>query len=232
MIQPFLSILHRLMRRGFFGYEDIDAFVLFVGGEDLLLVVAALGVDLPGVEFRATEEAEGGVVAGEHGVVLVIVAVHAVAADGLEIREAVEIGAEGVHMRTVFGIVDGVGVEFADDMAFQAEVGFFGEAQAGDFFFSKCDELDIGHRPEVPLPHLRVEGLMTMAPFSENPDSARPVFEGLRKLRDALSTASGHPLKELSMGMSGDFEQGILEGATIVRIGSAIFGSRSIPTGP
>ena len=67
---------------------------------------------------------------------------------------------------------------------------------------------------------------MPMAPFSENPDSARPVFEGLRKLRDALSTATGHTLKELSMGMSGDFEQGILEGATIVRIGSAIFGSR------
>lgn len=67
---------------------------------------------------------------------------------------------------------------------------------------------------------------MTMAPFSENPDSARAVFEGLRKLRDALSTATGHTLEELSMGMSGDFEQGILEGATIVRIGSAIFGSR------
>jgi len=79
----------------------------------------------------------------------------------------------------------------------------------------------------LPLPHLRVEGLMTMAPFFENPDCARPVFEGLRKLRDALSAASGHPLKELSMGMSGDFEQGIAEGATIVRIGSAIFGSRS-----
>ena len=80
----------------------------------------------------------------------------------------------------------------------------------------------------ISLPHLRIEGLMTMAPFSENPEYARPVFEGLRKLRDALSAASGHPLKELSMGMSGDFEEGIAEGATIVRIGSAIFGSRSI----
>lgn len=78
----------------------------------------------------------------------------------------------------------------------------------------------------LPLPHLRIEGLMTMAPFSENPESARPVFEGLRKLRDALSAATGHPLRELSMGMSGDFEQGIAEGATIVRIGSAIFGQR------
>jgi len=82
----------------------------------------------------------------------------------------------------------------------------------------------------LPLPHLRVEGLMTMAPFSENPDCARPVFEGLRKLRDALSAASGHPLKELSMGMSGDFEQGIAEGATIVRVGSAIFGARAAVT--
>jgi pyridoxal phosphate enzyme (YggS family) len=82
----------------------------------------------------------------------------------------------------------------------------------------------------LPLPHLRVEGLMTMAPYSENPDCARPVFEGLRKLRDALSVASGHPLKELSMGMSGDFEQGIEEGATIVRIGSAIFGTRAAVT--
>jgi len=78
----------------------------------------------------------------------------------------------------------------------------------------------------LPLPHLRVEGLMTMAPFSENPDAARPVFAGLRKLRDTLSAATGHPLRELSMGMSGDFEQGIAEGATIVRIGSSIFGSR------
>lgn len=83
----------------------------------------------------------------------------------------------------------------------------------------------------LPLPHLRIEGLMTMAPFSENPESARPVFEGLRKLRDALSAASGHPLPELSMGMSGDFEQGIAEGATIVRIGSAIFGTRANATG-
>ncbi len=83
----------------------------------------------------------------------------------------------------------------------------------------------------IPLPHLRIEGLMTMAPYSENPDSARPVFEGLRKLRDALSAETGHPLKELSMGMSGDFEQGIAEGATIVRIGSAIFGARATGTG-
>ena len=137
------------MRRCFFGDEDVGAGVLFVGGEDLLFVVAALGVDFPGIEFRAAEEAEGGVVAGEHRVVLVVVAVHAVAADGLQVGEALEVGPEGVHMGTVFGVVNGVSVEFADHMAFEAEVGFFGEAQAGDFFFCKRDEFGIGHRPEV-----------------------------------------------------------------------------------
>jgi len=100
-----------------------------VGGEDLFLIVAALGVDFPGVEFGSAEESQGGVVAGEHGVVLVVAAVHAVAADGLQVGEALEICAEGVHMGTVFGVVDGVGVEFADDEAFSGEVGFFGEAE-------------------------------------------------------------------------------------------------------
>jgi uncharacterized pyridoxal phosphate-containing UPF0001 family protein len=67
---------------------------------------------------------------------------------------------------------------------------------------------------------------MTMAPYSDNPEEARPYFAKLRELRDRLSTETGLPLSELSMGMSGDFEQGIAEGATIVRVGSAIFGSR------
>jgi uncharacterized pyridoxal phosphate-containing UPF0001 family protein len=68
---------------------------------------------------------------------------------------------------------------------------------------------------------------MAMAPYSEDPKSARPVFAGLRELRDRLAGATGAALPELSMGMSGDFEQGIAEGATIVRVGSAIFGERA-----
>jgi uncharacterized pyridoxal phosphate-containing UPF0001 family protein len=67
---------------------------------------------------------------------------------------------------------------------------------------------------------------MTMAPYSDTPDEARPYFAKLRELRNRLATETGLPLSELSMGMSGDFEQGIAEGATIVRVGSAIFGSR------
>ena len=76
------------------------------------------------------------------------------------------------------------------------------------------------------MPFLRVEGLMAMAPYSEDPESARPVFAGLRELRDRLAGATGAALPELSMGMSGDFEQGIAEGATIVRVGSTVFGGR------
>ncbi|MFM8365678.1 MAG: YggS family pyridoxal phosphate-dependent enzyme, partial [Verrucomicrobiota bacterium] len=78
----------------------------------------------------------------------------------------------------------------------------------------------------LPLPFLRIQGLMTMAPYSEDPESARPYFATLRELRDRLAVETGNPLPELSMGMSGDFEQGIAEGATIVRVGSAIFGER------
>ena len=78
----------------------------------------------------------------------------------------------------------------------------------------------------APLPFLRIRGLMTMAPYSDNPDEARPFFAKLRELRNRLASQTGLPLSELSMGMSGDFEQGIAEGGTIVRVGSAIFGSR------
>ena len=76
------------------------------------------------------------------------------------------------------------------------------------------------------LPRVRVLGLMTMAPYSEDPLAARPYFSALRRLRDDLEQQSGAALPELSMGMSGDFEAAIAEGSTLVRIGSAIFGER------
>lgn len=72
---------------------------------------------------------------------------------------------------------------------------------------------------------LSVDGLMTMAPYFDDPESARPYFRKLREMRDGLLETFGG-LTELSMGMSGDFEVAIEEGATIVRIGSAIFGER------
>ena len=75
---------------------------------------------------------------------------------------------------------------------------------------------------------VRVAGLMTLPPIPESPEDARPWFRRLRELRDEWS-AAGVPrsmLAELSMGMSGDFEVAIEEGSTMVRIGTAIFGSR------
>lgn len=74
------------------------------------------------------------------------------------------------------------------------------------------------------LPGLRLEGLMTMAPFIDDPATIRPVFASLRALRDALREEfAGVPMPHLSMGMTNDFEIAIEEGATLVRVGRAIF---------
>jgi len=77
------------------------------------------------------------------------------------------------------------------------------------------------------LPNLHVRGLMTIPPFCPNPEDVRPYFRHLRELRDALqSEFPSDALPELSMGMSHDFEVAIEEGATLIRVGTAIFGSR------
>jgi hypothetical protein len=76
------------------------------------------------------------------------------------------------------------------------------------------------------LPNLRVMGLMTMPPWFADPEAARPYFKALRELRDRLRALTGLPLPELSMGMSGDFAVAVEEGATLVRVGTAIFGHR------
>lgn len=71
-----------------------------------------------------------------------------------------------------------------------------------------------------------IQGLMTIPPMSASVDAARPFFYQLRELRDRLAGATGLRLPELSMGMTDDFEGAILEGATIVRVGRAVFGER------
>jgi PLP dependent protein len=76
------------------------------------------------------------------------------------------------------------------------------------------------------LPHLRGAGLMTIAPQTDDPRSVRPVFARLRALRDQLRAELGDEWRELSMGMTDDFEIAIEEGATIVRVGRALFGER------
>jgi len=76
------------------------------------------------------------------------------------------------------------------------------------------------------MTRLELLGLMTVPPYFDDPDRARPYFKKLRQLRDELSRALGKPLPILSMGMSHDFEIAIEEGATEIRIGTAIFGER------
>ena len=76
------------------------------------------------------------------------------------------------------------------------------------------------------LSHLELRGLMTIAPFYVDAEKTRPVFAALRTLRDQLEVQTGLHLPDLSMGMSHDFGIAIEEGATIIRLGSVIFGSR------
>lgn len=128
-------------------------------------------------------------------------------------------------------------VELARDMdRIAAELGLFprvllevnvsGEGTKFGFTPEKLRE-EIG--PLLALPRLHIEGLMTIAPYAEDPQASRPHFHALRRLRDELAAATGVPLPALSMGMSGDYEVAIEEGATLVRVGTAIFGEREKP---
>jgi PLP dependent protein len=95
-----------------------------------------------------------------------------------------------------------------------------------------------GYRPQTlladlqqlnALRRLEIHGLMTLAPWTPTPERARPVFRRLRELKQECENILGAPLPHLSMGMSGDFEVAIEEGASLVRIGSALFGERPLP---
>ncbi len=111
------------------------------------------------------------------------------------------------------------------EVAILLEVNVSGEASKYGFTSA---ELPSHVEAIAALPGLRLQGLMTMAPIVPDPAAARPVFAGLRRLRDDL--AGRFPAvdwRHLSMGMTDDFEIAIEEGATIVRIGRAIFGERT-----
>ena len=77
------------------------------------------------------------------------------------------------------------------------------------------------------LSHLELRGLMTIPPYSHDIEAARPCFRKLRELRDGLNQQLARTLSVLSMGMSHDFEVAIEEGATEIRIGTALFGQRN-----
>ena len=79
------------------------------------------------------------------------------------------------------------------------------------------------------LSRLEIQGLMTIAPWAPDPEKARPHFRALRELKQGCEETLGAALPHLSMGMSGDFETAIEEGATIVRLGTSLFGLRPRP---
>jgi hypothetical protein len=83
-------------------------------------------------------------------------------------------------------------------------------------------------RRTAELPNVRVRGLMTLPPYLDDPEEVRPYFRRLRELADGIGKLgiAGVEMEELSMGMSHDFEVAVEEGATLVRVGTAIFGER------
>jgi uncharacterized pyridoxal phosphate-containing UPF0001 family protein len=78
------------------------------------------------------------------------------------------------------------------------------------------------------MPHIDLAGLMTIGPVSMDPVDTRSCFRQLRRLRDEINRFVARPLTELSMGMSGDFEAAVEEGATVVRLGRTLTGARNV----
>ena len=109
------------------------------------------------------------------------------------------------------------------DMPVLLEVNVAGEASKFGFTpESVLENLDAINN----LPNLEIHGLMTIAPWTPEPEKSRPVFARLNELKRRCESKLGAPLPHLSMGMSGDFEVAIEEGATIIRVGTALFGPR------
>jgi pyridoxal phosphate enzyme (YggS family) len=119
--------------------------------------------------------------------------------------------------------LDRVGVELGRAMDALVQVNPVGEATKGGF---SPDELRAEAERLAGLAGVRVRGVMTMAPFTEDEGILRAAFAAARGARDVLAQA-GHPATELSMGMTNDYEIAVEEGATLVRIGTALFGARS-----
>ena len=97
---------------------------------------------------------------------------------------------------------------------------------------NKCGFLERDMAPALEtaltMQHLQVDGLMTIAPLDDRPEVAQAAFAGLRALRDRLALQYSVPLEELSMGMTGDLEHAIAAGSTQIRVGTALYGSRSV----
>ena len=143
-------------------------------------------------------------------------------ASAIHCVDSVELAKE-LEKRVAGAVVPSDRRAFGDDarLPVLVEVSIAGEAQK-----SGCapGELETLLEAVEALRGLRLAGLMCVPPFSDDPDASRPHFERLARLRDEHGGAARLP--ELSMGMSADFEHAIAAGATVVRVGTAIFGAR------
>ena len=122
-----------------------------------------------------------------------------------------------IHSIDSVRLAEAISHRASSDLSLLIQVNVSGEGAKGGFAVAELTKAVV----EIArLPRLEVKGLMTIAPLLEDPEEVRPIFRRLRELRDALG------LEHLSMGMSDDFEVAVEEGATMVRIGRAIFGER------
>ena len=129
----------------------------------------------------------------------------------------------GVDSMEIARDIDRIGAELGLHPRVLLEVNVSGEGSKHGF---DPEALERDLEALLSLPRLQVEGFMTMAPLAPEAEASRPYFASLRALRDRLAVRAGIPLGTLSMGMSGDYEVAVEEGATLVRVGSAIFGDR------
>lgn len=144
-----------------------------------------------------------------------------------KVRHALGLGCEllhGVDSLEIASDINRVAGEVGAFPKLLLEVNVAGEASK--FGFSPA-KLRAQMEELLALDRLQIDGLMTIAPLAPTVEASRPHFAALRELREALQVEFRLPLPRLSMGMSGDFAIGIEEGATLVRVGTAIFGKRS-----
>jgi pyridoxal phosphate enzyme (YggS family) len=140
-------------------------------------------------------------------------------------REAVELFSmiQGVDSLALAREINKRAEQAAKTVPILMEVNVAGEASK---FGCPPEQLLADWRELTALPRLEIHGLMTIPPYATDPEKARPHFRRLRELKARCEELLGAPLPHLSMGMSGDFEVAIEEGATLVRIGTALFGKR------
>jgi pyridoxal phosphate enzyme (YggS family) len=131
-----------------------------------------------------------------------------------------------IHSVDSWRLLEGVDRECAEAgcvMPVMIEVNVSGERSK---FGAAPEEVPSWLERSGTLVHVSLIGLMTIPPFTPEPEQARPYFRRLRELRDQWRERTGIELRELSMGMSGDFETAVEEGATWIRLGTALFGPR------